>query len=109
MRAALAAVVVAVGASVFAAPALASDGGGRFAEVRTRVAEAQTLVDQAVAAAARGDRERAYALARTAYLDHFELAEVPLRLRDPNLVLDLEFNFAKFRNCLLYTSDAADE
>ena len=45
-----------------------------------------------------GDRERAYDLARTAYLDHFELAEVPLRLRDPNLVLDLEFSFAKLRN-----------
>jgi high-affinity iron transporter len=53
-----------------------------------------------VAAAARGDREQAYDLARTAYLDHFELAEVPLRLRDPNLVLDLEFKFAKLRNGL---------
>jgi high-affinity iron transporter len=98
VRVALAAVVVAIGASLFAAPALASDGGGQFAEVRARVAEAQTLVDQAVAAAARGDREQAYTLARTAYLDHFELAEVPLRLRDPNLVLDLEFSFAKLRN-----------
>ena len=66
--------------------------------MRARVAEAQGLVDQAVAAAEAGDRERAYDLARTAYLDHFELAEVPLRLRDPNLVLDLEFSFAKFRN-----------
>ena len=34
-------------------------------------------------------------LARKAYLDHFEYAEVPLRLRDPNLVLDLEFAFAE--------------
>jgi high-affinity iron transporter len=84
-------------AAAFASPALAA-GGDQFAEVRARVAEANGLVDQAVAAAESGDREEAYDLARTAYLDHFELAEVPLRLRDPNLVLDLEFAFAKFRN-----------
>ena len=41
---------------------------------------------------------RRYALARSAYLDHFELAEVPLRLRDPNLTLDVEFQFATLRN-----------
>ena len=84
-------------AAAFASPALAA-GSDQFAEVRARVAEANGLVDQAVAAAEAGDREEAYDLARTAYLDHFELAEVPLRLRDPNLVLDLEFAFAKFRN-----------
>ena len=84
-------------AAAFASPALAA-GSDQFAEVRARVAEANGLVDQAVAAAEAGDREGAYDLARTAYLDHFELAEVPLRLRDPNLVLDLEFAFAKFRN-----------
>ena len=66
--------------------------------MRARIAEARGLVDEAVAAAAAGDRERAYDIARTAYLDHFELAEVPLRLRDPNLVLDLEFSFAELRN-----------
>jgi high-affinity iron transporter len=70
----------------------------QFAEVRAKVAQASTLVDQAVTAAARGDRDEAYDLARSAYLDHFELAEVPLRLRNPNLVLDLEFKFAKLRS-----------
>jgi high-affinity iron transporter len=86
-------------AGALAAPALASSQeSDQFAEVRARVAEARGLVDLAVAAAAAGNREQAYELARTAYLDHFELAEVPLRLRDPNLVLDLEFSFAKLRN-----------
>jgi high-affinity iron transporter len=98
MRIALAALAAALAAGLAATPAVAADGKGQFAEVRARVAEAQTLVDQAVAAAGRGDRDEAYDLARTAYLDHFELAEVPLRLRDPNLVLDLEFSFAKLRN-----------
>jgi high-affinity iron transporter len=65
---------------------------------RTEVVRARELVDQSLAAAQAGDRERAYDLAREAYLDHFEYAEIPLRLRDPNLVLDLEFSFAKLRN-----------
>jgi high-affinity iron transporter len=82
-----------------AATARAADGE-QFADVRAKVAQAATLVDDAVAAAARGDRDEGYRLARTAYLDHFELAEVPLRLRNPNLVLDLEFEFAKLRNAI---------
>jgi high-affinity iron transporter len=94
----LAVLLALIGAGAFAAPAVASTSSDQFAEVRARVAEAHGLVDDAVAAVAAGDRDRAYDLARTAYLDHFEHAEVPLRLRDPNLVLDLEFSFAKFRN-----------
>jgi high-affinity iron transporter len=98
-RLALLLTLIAVGA--LAAPAFASSQtSDQFAEVRARVAEARGLVDLAVAAAAAGNREQAYELARTAYLDHFELAEVPLRLRDPNLVLDLEFSFAEFRNAI---------
>ncbi len=94
----LALLLAVLSAGAFAAPALAAAPEGQFGEVRARVAEARGLVDGAVAAAEAGDRERAYSLARTAYLDHFELAEVPLRLRDPNLVLDVEFSFARFRN-----------
>ena len=45
-----------------------------------------------------GDREQAYEVAREAYLEHFEYVEIPLRLRDPNLVLDLEFKFAELRD-----------
>ena len=90
-----------VGAAVVASPAVAaSSADDQFAEVRARITEARGLIDEAVAAAEAGDREQAYDLARTAYLDHFELAEVPLRLRDPNLVLDLEFSFAKLRNAI---------
>ncbi|NUT55011.1 MAG: iron permease FTR1 [Thermoleophilia bacterium] len=95
----LALLLTLLAAGAFAAPALASSHDeDQFAEVRARVAEARVLVDQAVAAVEAGDRERAYEIARSAYLDHFELAEVPLRLRDPNLVLDVEFSFAEFRN-----------
>ena len=44
------------------------------------------------------NRHEAYGTARDAYLDHFERAEIPLRLRKPNLVLDLEFEFAALRD-----------
>ena len=71
---------------------------GQVEHARTEVARARELVDESLAAAQAGDRERAYDLAREAYLDHFEYAEIPLRLRDPNLVLDVEFAFAKLRN-----------
>ena len=81
-----------------AVPAGAMADDGQFAEARDHVATARTMVQEAVEVAARGDRERAYDIARTAYLDHFEYAEPPLRLRDPNLVLDVEFLFAELRN-----------
>jgi high-affinity iron transporter len=79
-------------------PATARADDGQVERARTEVVRARGLVDQSIAAAKAGDRERAYDLAREAYLDHFEYAEIPLRLRDPNLVLDLEFAFAKLRN-----------
>ena len=84
--------------AALAAPAAARADDGQVERARTEVVRARELVDQSLAAAQAGDRERAYDLAREAYLDHFEYAEIPLRLRDPNLVLDLEFSFAKLRN-----------
>jgi high-affinity iron transporter len=99
MRRLVAAAVVVAGFALVAGVGTASAAqNDQFADVRAKVAQASVLVDDAVAAASAGDRERAYDIARTAYLDHFELAEVPLRLRDPNLVLDLEFKFAELRN-----------
>jgi len=90
--------VIALAVGALLAPAAARADDGQFTEARAQVATARQLTQQAVDAAANGDRERGYELARTAYLDHFEHAEVPLRLRDPNLVLDVEFAFAELRN-----------
>ena len=88
----------AVAAAALLAPGVARADDAQFAEARAQVETARQLTQQAYDAAKAGDRERGYELARTAYLDHFEHAEVPLRLRDPNLVLDVEFAFAEFRN-----------
>jgi high-affinity iron transporter len=58
----------------------------------------RVVLGESLEALKAGDRERAYALSRTAYLNHFEFVEIPLRLRNPNLVLDTEFKYAKLRN-----------
>ena len=79
-----------------ASPAPAADSG--VEKARTELAQSRVMLDQALDAARAGDRDKALAIAKSAYLDHFEFAEVPLRLRNPNLTLDTEFQFANLRN-----------
>lgn len=47
-----------------------------------------------------GKRDEAYETARNAYLDHFEFVEVPLRVRDEGLTLELEEDYAELRNAI---------
>jgi high-affinity iron transporter len=89
--------MLALAAVLFVPGTAAASGGGRN-EARDQVQQARVLVDRALDQARAGNRPQAYKTARTAYLDHFERAEIPLRLRAPNLVLDLEFRFAELRN-----------
>jgi high-affinity iron transporter len=65
---------------------------------RSEIEKASVLVTKALAAYKKGDERQAYTYARDAYLDHYEFVEVPMRLRDPNTVLDTEFDFARLRN-----------
>jgi high-affinity iron transporter len=67
---------------------------------RDEVRKAGALLTQSLATFKAGDREKAYKEARSAYLDHFEYVEIPLRLRNPNLVLDAEFEFANLRDTI---------
>ena len=91
-------VILAALAAVLLVPGTAAASGDQLAKARSEVVQARLLVDRALEQAKAGDRAEAYETARTAYLDHFERAEIPLRLREPNLVLDLEFEFAELRN-----------
>jgi high-affinity iron transporter len=97
-RAFLALVLAAVAALAVTAPAFAAGGDASLERGRAEIAKARVMLDQSLRAVKAGDRKRAYALSRSAYLDHFEFVEIPLRLRNPNLVLDTEFKFAKLRN-----------
>jgi high-affinity iron transporter len=82
---------------VLAAPA-AANASDQLAQGRHQMTLASQGVSNALSAYKAGDKAKAYELARDAYLDHFEFVEVPLRLRNPNLVLDTEFTFAELRN-----------
>ena len=68
----------------------AADTGVGVEQAQKEVDRALILVGRSVEAAEAGRREQGYDVARSAYLDHFELVEIPLRLRNANLVLDLE-------------------
>jgi high-affinity iron transporter len=93
-----AAVALAVLAAPAAAPAQESSQEEQFADALADLDQARVLVDRSVELAEDGRTEEAYEVARTAYLEHFEFVEIPLRLRNPNLVLDLEFKFADLRD-----------
>lgn len=92
------AVTVLVALALTLPAAAGADTAVGVARAQAEVDRALTLVDRSVEAAEAGNRELGYDLARSAYLDHFELVEIPLRLRNPNLVLDLEFSFADLRD-----------
>lgn len=47
-----------------------------------------------------GRQDEAYTEARNAYLDHFEFVEIPLRVRDEGLTLELEEDYAQLRNAI---------
>lgn len=79
-----------------AGPAAAADNS--LERGRAEIQKSRDMLEQSLEAVKAGDRKKAYELARTAYLDHFEFVEIPLRLRNPNLVLDTEFKFAQLRN-----------
>jgi len=97
MRRHICALLAVVAVLATAAPAFGAEGND-LARGRAEVAKARAMLDDTLATVKAGDREKAYDLARSAYLDHFEFVEIPLRLRSPNLVLDTEFKFAQLRN-----------
>jgi high-affinity iron transporter len=88
----------AVAIAALLAPATAHAEEEQFADALADLEQARVLVDRSIELTEEGDREQAYEVARTAYLEHFEFVEIPLRLRNPNLVLDLEFKFADLRD-----------
>lgn len=102
---ALLAAVVVMAVTAPAAGAQADEGLERG---RAEIQRADELVTESLEAYKRDERERAYELARAAYIDHFEFVEIPLRLRDPNLVLDAEFAFAEYRNRMRAGEPLAD-
>jgi len=96
MRRVLIALLTVAALLVVAAPAPAATA--TIERGRQEIAKSRVVLGTSLDALKRGDRDRAYELSRKAYLDHFEFVEIPLRLRNPNLVIDTEFKYAKLRN-----------
>ena len=96
MRRALTALLTIVALLAVAAPALGATVTTERAQ--QEIDQSRVVLGRSLDALKAGDRDRAYALSRDAYLDHFEFVEIPLRLRNPNLVIDTEFKYAKLRN-----------
>ena len=69
-------------------------------EAIAELEEARALIDRSVEFYDHGRGEEAYTAARNAYLDHFEFVEIPLRVRDEALTLELEEDFAELRNSI---------
>ena len=58
----------------------------------------RALLDESLTLYAHKEYDKAFTAARNAYLDHFELVEIPLRVRDEKLTVDLEERYAELRN-----------
>ena len=61
---------------------------------------ARVLVDESVELYDAGETDEAYEAARNSYLDHFEYVEIPLRVRDEGLTLEVEEDYAALRNLI---------
>jgi high-affinity iron transporter len=87
----LAATLVLVASPAHAAQVSPEEGVAELERARALVARSVSLYEA-------GNAEAAYEAARNAYLDHFEFVEIPLRVRDEALTLELEEDFAILRN-----------
>ncbi len=70
------------------------------AQALAEIDKSRSLVEDSVALYAAGDATAAFQAARSAYLDHFEVVEIPLRVRDDSLTLILEEHFARLRTAI---------
>lgn len=88
--------VAAFGLLLVAAPAVAAEVTPD--RVVVELGRARDLVAESVELHEAARSEDAFLAARNAYLDHFEYVEIPLRVRDEGLTLELEERFAVLRD-----------
>jgi len=102
-------VALIAGAGLLApAPVAAQSGDVTIEEALRHLDQARELVDESARIYAAGDADAAYIAARNGYLDHFEYVEIPLRVRDDALTLELEEDFARLRGGIEQGSPATE-
>jgi len=95
-------------ASLMARPLPTAAQGPQQVDVDEEIAAIRRMLDESLAAYREGDQNGAFRLARNAYLDHFELVEIPLRLIDPDFTLEMEYRFADLRSKIRSGAPLAD-
>ncbi len=78
------------------------------ATVRDEIDRIRALLAEAAAMHGAGEYGGAYDAARSAYLDSYELIEVPLRSISPDFTLEVEHQFAVLRNLVRAPADAGE-
>lgn len=67
-------------------------------DVLAEIARIDDSLQKAMRAYRLGNYDQAYKHSRAAYLDHFELIEIPLRVVNSDLTLEMEYRFAELRS-----------
>jgi high-affinity iron transporter len=83
----------------FASPADAAQGTSRADAIR-QLHAVRTSIDETLAFVKAGRVDEAFAQARSGYLNHFEVVEIPLRVVAPELTADAETKFALIRGLI---------
>ncbi|MDQ1502304.1 MAG: high-affinity iron transporter [Actinomycetota bacterium] len=100
LRRLLPAVLLAAALWWLLAPAAGAAGSvSRTAAVR-QLDQVRQSIDQTLERVKSGDAQDAFAEAKSGYLNHFELVEIPLRVVAPRLTADAETKFAEIRGLI---------
>jgi high-affinity iron transporter len=65
-----------------------------------KLADVRASIDLTLTKIKDGDSKEAFEEAKSGYLNHFELVEIPLRIVDPGLTADAETKFAEIRGLI---------
>jgi high-affinity iron transporter len=65
-----------------------------------KLADVRASIDQTLTKIKEGKSKEAFEEAKSGYLNHFELVEIPLRIVDPGLTADAETKFAEIRGLI---------
>lgn len=104
-----AAVVVLIGMAVWqAAPAGAQTSSVSKQDAVTQLGQVRDSIDETLHLIKDGQSQAAFDQAKSGYLDHFELVEIPLRVVDPTLTVNAEAKFAQIRE-LIRNGASTDE
>ncbi|MEY2451642.1 MAG: high-affinity iron transporter [Acidimicrobiaceae bacterium] len=108
----LLALLIAAGALAFTAPAAEAAPAQTAAVSQTdairQLDVVRQSIDRTLALIKDGKVDEAFAEAKSGYLSHFELVEVPLRVADAQLTSDAETKFAEIRGLISSHADVSE-